>query len=150
MSKLKSIVASAMNKKITKKASVERTKEFLGNRVVSIDPDLLFKVANIQNVNKYELDFSISDDSYITYGLELVNNGTNQFEIVGNVYDAKISGMVNYYNEKTDSQDEIKIDIPLNLDNVKIDIYIDNNSVELSTIDVREDGGLDITFMSVK
>lgn len=152
MTKLKNIVANAMNTnvKIVKKAEVEKVKSFLSNKVLSIDPELLFKVSSIPNVNKYELDFNVSDDSYITYGLELVNNGIDQFEIEGKVYDAKISGIVNYYNEKTDSQEEIEVKIPLNLDNVKIDIYIDNNSVELSSINIEEDGGLNITFMSVR
>lgn len=147
MSKLKSVVASAMNTKITKKADTEKIKTFLSDKVLSINPTLLLSLSKLENIDKYDLDFSVSDSAYIEYGIETEKIGVDSFEIKGKLYDAKIDGFINYYNKETDTEGEIEVSIPLNIDSSRFDIYVKNNFIKLTTIEIEEDGSLIITFM---
>lgn len=146
MSKLKSVVASAMNTKINKKAE-EKIKTFLSDKVVSISPELLKSLSQLENIDKYDLDFSVSDSAYIEYDIENEKIGTDSFEIKGTLYDAKIDGFINYYDKETDTEGEIEVSIPLNIDNSRFDIYVKNNFIKLTTVEIEEDGSLIITFM---
>ena len=148
MGNLKNTVIKSITKEAQlKKEAEEKIKTFLGDKVLSVSPNLLKSLAKIENVDKYDLDFSVAEDSYIEYGLKVANYGNDKFEIVGEFYNAKIDGFINYYNKETDTEGEIEVSIPLNLEDVSFDIYAKNNYMELATIEVGDDGGLTITFI---
>ena len=148
MGNLKNAVVKCITKEAQlKKEAEEKIKTFLSDKVLSISPNLLKSLAKIENVDKYDLDFSVTEDSYIEYGLKVVNYGNDNFEIVGEIYNAKIDGFIICYNKETDTEEEIEVSIPLNLEDVSFDIYAKNNYMKLVTIEVEDNGGLIITFI---
>ena len=156
MSKLKSIVASAMNTKITKKAEETNSVKTPIRSLSIFDKDLL--LSNLQKkIGAMYIDGQITDiifvvdpnRSFLEWTLDVNKIAEDGFEIGVTIKDIKVVGSIEAYYGEDENVIEDGIEItPLDINETKItvDTTMINSSesknlvVVLQQIDIDEDG----------
>lgn len=134
--------------KFVRKAS-ETIKVYLKNTQVSIENNILYKyVRKDDDPLDGAVDFNPTE-SYIEWQIKPFNNGIGQITLDVKVINIVLKGQIEYEIEQSQESVIIPVEIPINKNNIKIDINMNNNTLELGYIDVLEDSTY-IIFSSIE
>lgn len=131
-----------------KKASNDIT-TYLKRNQISIDSNVLKQLIKDANVTDYSIWFE-SEGSYIKWQINVSDNGIGQALINISVTDLVIQGKLQYELEDG-TQNEIDVTLPINKDEIKTEVNITNNILEVSYIDYHYHGNeINIVFGSIE
>lgn len=131
-----------------KKASNDIT-TYLKRNQISIDSDVLKQLIKDNNATDYSIWFE-PEGSYIKWQINISDNGIGQALVDVSVIELVIQGKLQYELEDG-TQNEIDVTLPVNKNEIKTEINITNNILEVSYIDYHyHDNEINIVFGSVE
>lgn len=138
-----------MNKWMIKKASENVITTYLKRNQISIDSDVLKQLIKDTNVVDYFTWFE-AEGSYIKWQININDNGIGQALIDASVIELVIQGKLQYELEDG-TQKEVDVTLPVNKDEIKTEVNITNNILEVSYIDYHyHNNEINIVFRSVE
>ena len=131
-----------------KKASNDIT-TYLKRNQISIDSDVLKQLIKDNNATDYSIWFE-PEGSYIKWQINISDNGIGQALVDVSVIELVIQGKLQYELEDG-TQNEIDVTLPVNKNEIKTEINITNNILEVSYIDYHYHGNeINVVFGSVE